>query len=488
MTLKASRSAVLGALLLLGACPATRGPGPAPRTTTTAEAQSASDGWRAFCRITRRAQLYKLDRGKRLDAIEAAGRKHVHNKAVRNAVMPADNLAGVTTLRAAQRKAKVASCALVDYLARNKLARRCRSGGDAAVCLQVARLYAHGRIYPGEERAAVPLYLERACINGSAQACATRAARRDGGLVWWERACRRGHKPSCKRLAAEGAPPKITLVKHVPGEDAVTTRVKQLYQHSVVDCFEAYAQRRTGNSRGRVAFKFKVGVTGVTAIRTNAFDSTIALCLKQQMQRWAFPKTSGQREYRFCYELSGKSMISRRAMPLPVAVHLLSAPGRRRVGRSTRVQSSRRVLRVARRVRIRGRYPWVSIYTPSTRGATTSLSRYHVRTELMKHKWHFNGCFKTAYLKGRYSYSRPTARPRFNITVDQAGKISAILAAGGAHNATLRGCMKRVLRGISFKPPTRSNQPATAGFQLSFYFYTSYRRQTRPPICEFSSF
>ena len=58
-------------------------------------------------------------------------------------------------------------------------------------------------------------------------------------------------------------------------------------------------------------------------------------------------------------------------------------------------------------------------------------------------------------------------------------------------DASFRGCAKRVVRGVQFKPPKTTGiggGPTTSIYEVKFYFGTSYYEQARAPVCEFSAF
>lgn len=423
-------------------------------------------------------------------------RREVRHKGVLATVLPAGDAGGLpkaATLRAAVEKAGLSECTFLDYHERTRLAQRCQDTGKAALCYRVGELYAKQKIYPSEEHVKAPAYFERACVNGSTKACARRAEWSGGDVKWLERACRRGHKPSCARLAVDKPhSPTAKLVKTEPAAaDGVVAKVKKVYLPSIIDCFEAYAQTRSGSSKGKVAFKFTISDHGVADVRANAFDASVATCLKRQIKRWVFTGARLKQVYKFCYELEGKSMISRRLPPLH---HLLGAPGQPSRRSTGPVFGRSRRARVALRPASRKRYARVSVYSYGRRvGQRTTLSRYTARSALYKRRYYLARCFQRHVMKSRYQYYS-TAYAYYSLTVGPNGRptrvhIDRVTRYYG--NKAWQRCLEREIKRTQFPAPKRygTSQPASASFTgMYMYFSTTTYRPYRAAICDFDAF
>lgn len=458
---------------------------------TTQRPQAKGEAWSAFCNLTEHHKFYRVADEKREAAINKAIRATVHNKAVLHTLLPAGEAGGlpaVGKLRAAAKSGGMSQCPFVDYRERALLSERCQDTGDATLCYRVGELYAKQHIYPGEEHAQAPAYFERACVNGSTEACARRAEWSGGDVKWLERACRRGHKPSCARLAVDKpTAPKAKLLKSSPVDDVVK-KVKTLYLPSIVDCFEAYAQHRATTTKGKVAFKFSITEHGVANVHTNAFEESISGCLKRQINRWVFTTAKVNTQYQFCYELEGKSMISRRLPPLR---NLLAAPGAQSRHTGPVFGRSRRV-RVAKRMPRRKKYATVSIYGGSTLGARTLLSPYQLRSALSRRRFYFARCFerhvmaKRSYTYAAYAYT--------SIRVSATGRATSAHVDRVTRYYNMKDwqrCIEREIKRTKFPVPKNmtTRKATSAAFRnVRFYYYTSYTRPYRADICDFESF
>jgi len=440
--------------------------------------------------MTKHYKFFKTPDDKRGAEINKAVRERVKNSKVLELLLPDKKsvLPGAAKLRASVRSAGITDCPFVAYLERNKLRQRCAATGDADLCYRVGELYAKHKIYPGEEREQVPAHFERACVNGSTKACARRAAWSGGSVRWLERACRRGHKPSCERLAIDKpASPTATLIVVTPkNNDEVVAKVKKLYLASIIDCFEAYAQGRKSTAKGKIAFTFRTAANGVADVRTNAFDEGVAKCIKKQISRWAFAGANSATRYHFCYEMKGKSMLSRRRM----VPGLLAAIGRGQAKRrAPRFGMSRR-RRVAK-PKPRRRYATVSVYYGTRVGPATTLSRYVVNRQLNKRRYYIARCFERHVMKGRYaSYTYAYV----DLSISKTGSVSSARVSSVTRyhsNTKWKRCIESAVARTKFKAPMTNGTrtPTTTAFRrVRLYFGTTYYKPYKANICDFEAF